>query len=431
MKTLQIILLLLIPLIGFGQQTTLEECISIAKKQNAMVKIAQLDNQIVQKKIQEVKSGILPQINVSGDYKYITQIPEQVVPATLRGGPPGEFTRLAFGVPWSLGTSISANQILFSPQLNNALEVVKISNEAAKLNVQKSEKDVAYQVSSIYYNLQLMDKQMEFMRKNVASLGRTANILQQLLDNQLGKKIDVDKILLNKQSLETQIENLESSKSQLLNTLKMLMGKSLDEEISLMPAEVSTVSGTAEVPAIDRTELQLLEVQQKINQVEQKSIRDEFKPSVFAVAAYSNTGNGQGGDNAFMFWIPQSFVGIQFKWSVFDGFLRKNKVATKQVEALKIDAQRKQLKDAINLELRNAQSNVAVQARNIATNQKQIEMAQRILDQTNNLLKEGLSGITDIIQAENSLTEAQNNYINGLIKLKVSELEIKKATGSF
>jgi outer membrane protein len=431
MKIVRFIFLLLIPVINYGQQLSLEECIAIVKKQNASVKIAQIDNQIVQKKIHEVKSGLLPQINIGGDYKYITQIPEQVVPASLRGGPPGEFTRLAFGVPWSLGTSVSANQILFSPQLNNALEIVKLSKEAASLNVQKLEKDVAYQVSTIYYNIQLMEKQMEFMRSNVASQERTANTLQQLLDNQLGKKIDVDKILLTKQSLGIQIENLESSKSQLLNSLKMLMGKPLDEEISLQPANISFVLSTAELPAIDRTELQLLDVQQKINQVEQKSIRDEFKPSVFAVAAYSITGNGQGGDNSFMFWIPQSFVGLQVKWSVFDGFLSKNKVETKKVEALKIETQRQQLKDAINLELRNAQSNVLVQTRNIANNLKQIEMAQRILDQTNNLLKEGLSSITDIIQAEKALTEAQNNYINGLIKLKVSELEIKKVTGSF
>jgi outer membrane protein TolC len=424
-------LLSLIPLINYGQQMSLDECIATAKKQNASIKIAQIDNQVVQEKIKEVKTGLLPQINVSGDYKYITQIPQQVVPATLAGGRPGEFTRLAFGVPWSLGTTIAVNQILFSPQLNNALEIVKISNEAANLTIQKTEKEVAYQVSSIYYNVQLMEKQTEFLKKNVTSLAKTAFTLQQLVDNQLGKKIDVDKILLNKQNLEIQIENLGSNKNQLLNSLKMLMGKPLDDEISLTPIEITSTISTNEIPAMERTELQLLEVQKKINQVEQKSIKDEFKPSVFANAVYAQTGNGQGGDNAFMFWIPQSFVGLQVKWSVFDGGLRKSKVATKQVEALKIDAQRRQLKDAINLELRNAQSNVSVQARNIANNQKQIEMAQRILDQTNNLLKEGLSSITDIIQAENSLIEAQNNYINGLIKLKVSELEIKKATGSF
>jgi outer membrane protein TolC len=431
MNKIKLIAFLLIPAQGFGQQISLEECISTAKKQNASVKIAQIDNQTVQKKIAEVKSGLLPQVNVSGDYKYITQIPEQVVPASLRGGPPDEFVRLQFGVPWSLGTSIAASQILFSPQLNNALEIVKISNEAASLSVQKAEKEVAYQVSSIYYNVQLMEKQIAFLKSNVKSLEKTASTLQQLVDNQLGKKIDVDKVNLNKQNLLSNIENLESNKQQLLNSLKMLMGKSLDDEISLFPAELGTVLSATESPSIDRTELMLLEVQTRINQVEQKSIKDEFKPSVFANAVYQNTGNGQGGDNAFMFWIPQSFVGVQFKWNVFDGFLRKNKVETKKVEALKIETQRQQLNQVINLELKNAQSNLLIQNRNISNNQKQIDMAQRILDQTQNLLKEGLCSITDIIQAENALTDAQNNYLNGLIKIKMSELEIKKVTGNF
>ena len=52
-----------------------------------------------------------------------------------------------------------------------------------------------------------------------------------------------------------------------------------------------------------------------------------------------------------------------------------------------------------------------------------------MLGQTTLQLREGLADITDLLNAENSLREAQTNYLNTLINLRSAQLELDKATG--
>ncbi len=45
------------------------------------------------------------------------------------------------------------------------------------------------------------------------------------------------------------------------------------------------------------------------------------------------------------------------------------------------------------------------------------------------LFKAGQIAFQEIVNAQNSIEEAQNNYLNGLLKIKIAELEWKKANG--
>jgi outer membrane protein TolC len=422
-------LLTLMSTIGNAQTLSLERCIELAKQQNAQVKAAMLDSKITSSRIQEAKSAARPQVNVSGDYHYTLQIPQQVVPASFAGGPADEFTRVQFGVPWSLGTTVSATQILYSAQLKNGLQLIEAANQASALNTEKVEKDVAFQVASLYYNVQILERQIQFLTTNASSLDKIRATTQLLKDQTLAKGSDVDRLALNVQTLGSQVQNLQLSKQQVLNTLKFLMGKPLDEALELEALAVKPGASLA-LESQQRTDLKLLDLQKSINEIEQRSIRDEFKPSVVAFGSYSNTGTGKGGDNAFLFWIPASLVGVQVKWNLFDGFARKHKLASKQFEAEKLGVQRSMLTESINLEALNARNNFEAQQILARDFERQIELAEKIYAQAQLQFKNGLTGVTEVIQAENNLREVQNSLVNALIKLKIHELEYKKTIGA-
>ncbi|MGL4630092.1 MAG: TolC family protein [Leadbetterella sp.] len=412
-----------------AQQMTLQDCISLAKSNNAQVQASKIDRSILDSKIKEVKTAILPQVGVSLDYKYLIQIPGQVVPASLAGGPPDEFTTLAFGLPTNLNNSISATQILFSPQYKTALELVKTSTEASDLGIKKAEKDVAYQVSVAYFNIQILKKQINFLDENLSSLQKLQSITQALKDNQLAKGTDVDRIVLNKQNLEFQKENLSSNIEQLYSLLNFLMGKPQGSDLQIVDIDNNITAAQAlGSQATDRVELQLLGVQSRINYLEQKGFKKEFLPSVVAYANYSQNGVANS-DN--LFWIPSSMIGFQLKWNVFDGFARKQKIQTKQVELQKLNLQTNQLNQSIQMELNNAKRSYLVQQSQIKNYQNQIDLANKIFESTQIQYKEGIVAMNEVIQSENSKNEAQNNYINSLLKLKTSELEIMKALGDY
>jgi outer membrane protein TolC len=68
--------------------------------------------------------------------------------------------------------------------------------------------------------------------------------------------------------------------------------------------------------------------------------------------------------------------------------------------------------------------------RNLTTIQQQINLAENIYQNTLLQRKEGLATLTDVLQADNAVREAQKNYIDALVALRRAELENKKLTGN-
>jgi OMF family outer membrane factor len=72
----------------------------------------------------------------------------------------------------------------------------------------------------------------------------------------------------------------------------------------------------------------------------------------------------------------------------------------------------------------------AIANQNIATFNYQIEFAKKIYTNTVLQNKQGLANITDLLLADNSLREAQQNYIVAMVNLRKAELEYKRVTGN-
>ena len=70
-------------------------------------------------------------------------------------------------------------------------------------------------------------------------------------------------------------------------------------------------------------------------------------------------------------------------------------------------------------------------------NLKKIEVYQKAVDQakenyriTKNKYDNALATTTDLLDAENAFTEAENNYTNALLEYKLAEIELIKAQGA-
>ena len=66
----------------------------------------------------------------------------------------------------------------------------------------------------------------------------------------------------------------------------------------------------------------------------------------------------------------------------------------------------------------------------VESNNKQIEQAQKIYNQSVIQLKEGVANLTELLLADNALREAQNNYLTSIIDYMKADLELKKIKGN-
>lgn len=434
MKTVQWYLsasLLLVSSLARAQDLTLQQLIDKALTSNFSVQASKLDEIRTEAQIAEVKASARPQVNLTGDYRRYLKIPGQVIPASVFGGPEGSYSAVAFGLPYNLSTTVQATQPIYNQSLLIATKAAKASRDLSALQTQKTKEDVAYNVSATYYNLQTTAQQIAFLRSNLAATERLIRITDLRRQNQLAQGIDVDRLQLSKTASQTQIESLQATYNQLLNTLKYLTGTPQTDSLQVQTAiEESIPVAPGSEYTINRTDLQLIDQQKMINGLEQRNIKAGFVPSVSAYGVANSSVYAIGGDNSYIKNLPGYWVGLQLNWNVFDGLARKAKLGQKRIDDQKLDVQSRQVRESISMDIANARNKFLVEQQNLSTNRGQVALAEKVYTQTQLQFKEGTVDLTEVVQAENSLRDAQNTYLTTLVNLRTAELDWKKATGS-
>ena len=93
---------------------SLQKAIEFALQNQKDIKNALIDEQIAQKKVNEIAGIGLPQINSSFDLKEFIEIPTSLIPAEIFGGAPGTYAAVKFGTKYNSTAGIDASQLLFS-----------------------------------------------------------------------------------------------------------------------------------------------------------------------------------------------------------------------------------------------------------------------------------------------------------------------------
>ena len=185
----------------FSQVLDLATCLKMADTANTNIRNARLDIDVnaIQKKV--YLASRLPKLTATGDYRYNAIIAGQVVPAEFFGGPPGTYSTVKFGVPYNLSNSIQLTQILYNPQLNYGFAALDINQKIVAAQERLMQQDIKQQVSSTYFNLQAIVKQLEFVESNIANLTKLIANLQKSYELGLVIETEVDKLKISRLTL--------------------------------------------------------------------------------------------------------------------------------------------------------------------------------------------------------------------------------------
>jgi OMF family outer membrane factor len=428
-KVMMVFFILIITSIqGFAQTLSLQQCIDTALVYNRNIKLAQQDGLIAEEKNREAKSALLPKIVGFADYRYYTDLPYQIMPQSAFGGPPDTYKEIQFGVPHNLSTNLQIAMPLFNPSVLSAIKSTRIANELSGIVEKKTDEDVVLEVSNAYYNAQILLNQLAFMDSNITNIDKLVQTTSLLNQQQLAKGTDVDRLKLQQEQLKTQRSTVFSQHQQVLNALKFLMGKPISDSIRVLLNE----SPVIEVVLQDKitTDLLLIEKKMELSLSELSGLKNSRLPSLNAYGIYGSNGFGTTGTNSFFNFHPIGYVGAQLTIPLFNGMITRHKIDGKKKEVNKTIIQKEIVSEKVALDKVNAEMQFNIANANIANVKIQIELAKKIYDNTVLQNEQGLANITDLLLADNSLREAQQNYIVAMVNLRKAELEYKRVTGN-
>jgi len=423
-----IVAILMMNVTAQAQTLSLEQCIDTALQYNRTIKLSQQDVFLANEKNKETKGNLLPKLNGMADYRYYTDLPYQLMPAAVFGGPAGTYKEVQFGVPQSLNANLQLAVPIYNPTAYGAIKTTRIASELSQIQKIKTDEDVVLEVSNAYYNAQILLNQLAFLDSNIINTNKLVQTTTLLYQQQVAKRTDVDRLKLQLDQVTNQRNTVFSQQQQVLNALKFLMGKPISDSVGVLISENPDVE--ANFQSQITTDMLLIDKKIAFNNSELRGLKNSGLPSLSAYGVYGTTGYGNTGANSFFNFHPIGYVGAQLSIPLFTGTVTRHKIIQKKIDIQKTNIQKELVSEKTKLDLINAEMQYALANQNIATVDDQIKLAKKIYNNTVLQNKQGMASITELLLVDNSLREAQQNYIVAMVNLRKAELEYKRVTGN-
>jgi outer membrane protein len=421
-----------------GDGYSLKEVLKIGLENSYDLKKTRLDENAAAFQRKEIIGTGLPQISAYGNYNNFLN----VTPMGLPGGflnpesTPNDIDVVQFGVPQSLQAGVQLNQLIFSQSYLVGLKAAKTSEEFYLLLTQMSEEDILYDLAMNYYNIVGLELQRENVDANMDRLVSLERILKVQVENDLAKKVDYNRIKVNLTTLQASKDDLEIGIAQSKNYLKLLMGIPMDSSLELEEQDFDLDLSQALPTGLNsdlqnRVDLRVLSKQQDLYGLDIQNIRSGYYPTLigFADVNYNTFSN----DFTFLSeskpWYRGALIGLKLEIPIFDGFQKKNRVAQAKVRSLQLDQDIKKANQAAVMQHQNAIKKLTSSVGSAKAQEENLQLAEEVYAQTELLYKEGLSPLTDLLEAETALREARTAFNNQLISVKTAQVDLYKATG--
>lgn len=416
-----------------AQQTiTLKEALSFAIQNSVAIRKAKLDIDGGRYKVQEVRAQALPQITGNAGLTYNAIIGQQVVDFG------GQLQTLKFGQKWNSSAGVQLSQQIFNQQVFTGLQAARSSEEYYNLVSQLTEEQIIELVANNYYQVLVNRQQLNVIDNNIKNIKVIEKIIVNQYENGLAKKIDVDRIKVNLTNLQTQRDQTLNAITQLENQLKFSMGMPVSTEIILPKTELTEVTQLPQfadsLSLENRTEIKLLDNQDKLLWLQRKAYVAEYFPTLALNGNYTYSSQAAGFDfltsNPKAIGFDASSIGVTLRVPIFNGFLTRSKIRQAEVDIRKAKEDRRESTNSLNLAYENAKLQLRNSINTINAQKKNAELADEIYRSTQNNYNNGLANLTDLLDTENALTEAQNSYTQALLNYKIAEIQLIKSNGN-
>ena len=428
-----LVLLLTNPL--HGQPTlTLRQCLELAVNNNRSMRNADLDVEEAKAKTKETRASALPQSSASAYLTDNLAIPVVMLPGEIVGLP-GEMIPAELGVPYESGVSLQLNQVIFNPALFTGIKAARSAEELIELKRRMTKEQLIYDVASVYFDILHGERQSKSVADNIDLQDSLYAKTALRVRDDLAREIDLNRIRVNIGSLKVRREHLQIAVEQRKRYLQVLTGMSLDEDFSTDDSILTGIDFPKrglydENVRLQKTELVALKRQKQLNELELKVTRMQYLPSLSFVASGAYQFQSEEfrlGDKES--WFLSAFIGLRLNIPIFDGSAKRHAINQIKLRDMKLDNDIRHTEQSVRMERENALAELMVSYKSTKSQEENLQLAEKTREQSRMLYKEGLYTVTDLLQTEHSLREAQTSHISEIIRYKKAELNLMKAEG--
>ena len=410
---------------------TLEECLRIGIENNLSLAGSRNELRKAKHLLSENRAKLLPQINAVAGFNDNFNPPVSVTDGSAYGNPYNVTKTLQYNA----SAGLQLQMPLYNQTVYTAIDIARTMNELNRLSYEKAREDLVLQISKMYYLGQNTVEQLALIQENRVRLQELRDITQAFFDNGMAMEVDVKRVNINLENLQVQYDNAKSMLVQQLNLLKYVMDYPAEEEIALTPVnpeQVESVSLTG--LRSDLYELQLLESQEKLAGQQKDLIRQGYLPSLsltgsWMYSAYTDKARHWFHSGPSNHWYPSSGLGLTLRVPIFDGLDKRARIRKAQIDEENARLNYENMRKNMETQYLNATNDLMNNQRNFQKQKDNYLLAEEVYQVTTDRYREGIASMTEVLQDEMRMSEAQNNYLSAHYNYQVANLTLLKLTG--
>lgn len=438
--------LILLTTTGLAQESyTLQQCLGYAVEHNSNVKKSAYDREKAEQARREVLGALMPQVNGSAGLndnlkkaKFIMpNFMNNFLPEKMRDPNASEYMTIEMGTKYSANAGVSLNQQLLNMSLFNTLDIAKVSRQMAELGALSTEEDVIAQTATLYYGVQVTQYAASQMLRSVELVEQMLQMMEVNYASGLVKKVDVDRLRVNLTNLKTQQSAIESGLEVQKNLLKLQMGFEVTEPIAIPPLdlrllaqqEIAVVAAPTFEP-VRHVAYKQLQQRERMAQLQERAKKYEYLPTLsLALNLQYNHMSDQLFGGATNYGYPTAMIGLSLRMPIFSGFTRLAKVRESHLDLLKAQEDLHALDQSLRMANLNALLKLRDTRRTIALQRDNQALAEQVLDLAQKNYSLGVASLSDVLNASQSLVQAQMSYASALGDYMKAFIDLKKSRG--
>ena len=407
---------------GFAQETneqalrlSLKEAQDYALQNNKTVQNSGLAVSEAQKKVWEVISMGLPQVNATLDY------------TNMLG-----FKMNLFGqsIPLEPTSSLQATvtQLLFSGNYWIGIKMARIGESVAEISKMQSELDIVQQTQTAYLSILVVEENKKILELSLNNIETIAKSAADMVSAGVAEQTDADRIKIQVGAVMNGIKSVERASEMAYNLLRFHLGVEVNTEI-ILTETLEDLMGRKPTDEVLTTTFDInsnltMQLLDKQIEVANKQILMEQASTLPTIALFYNYTYKIKASSFDM--TPKNIIGMQASIPVFASGQRHSKIQQAKIRLESSQNSRELVSDQLLMQEKQLRFNLKNAVETLEFQQETLEVSQRVFESITRKYNQGMSSSLDVITANTDLLQAQSNYISAIMQVLMAQTDLEK-----
>ena len=411
------------------QVLTLDEVFRLADENSKSISIHSLMTDEAEKAIEIAKNDLLPSVGAKATAQYISDC------VTFDR----DFGNWKSGEMPHFGNSLilKATQVIYAGgRIKNNINLKRLEKESSVQDEILNRQDLRFLLAGYYLEISKLSNQKYVYENNISQTKLLVKDMQAAYKQGTALKSDITRYELQLQNLELGLTSIKNRINVISYKLASTIGldpgiKIMTDTASLLKLPVETKSqelwlnNKEEIPIMKKADLNIKMSENKI-----KSIKGEYLPDI----RFALTGEMTGPilievppiDINFAYW----FAGIEISYNLDVLFKGKKKMRQARINRQKMIVEKEYAEEELENSVHEACIGLDEAYTRMQTRLKSVQLAHENYNIVRQRYLNGLSLITDMLDAGNTQLDTELQLANDRINIIYQYLLLKKITGT-